>query len=144
MKELGADVVFNYKTTKVGDVLEKEGPIDIYWDNVGGEAFDAVLANPSRGCRIIECGMITTYNHGETYHMKNLNRISSFEIKIYGFVVTTLVPKYPEFYTDFTRRIANGEIKYTEDITQGLENGGFALEAVLKGKNTAKSVIAVA
>lgn len=30
MKELGADVAFNYKTSKVSDVLEKEGPIDMY------------------------------------------------------------------------------------------------------------------
>jgi len=29
MKEVGADVVFNYKTTNVADVLEKEGPVDM-------------------------------------------------------------------------------------------------------------------
>ena len=30
MKEIGADVVFNYKTTKTSEVLAKEGPIDVY------------------------------------------------------------------------------------------------------------------
>lgn len=30
MKEIGADVAFNYKTTKTYEVLEKEGPIDMY------------------------------------------------------------------------------------------------------------------
>ena len=30
IKSLGADVVFNYKNTKTADVLEKEGPIDMY------------------------------------------------------------------------------------------------------------------
>ncbi|KAJ7482969.1 hypothetical protein B0H11DRAFT_1208640 [Mycena galericulata] len=39
MKEIGADVAFNYKTTDTREVLEKEGPIDIYWDNVGGTTF---------------------------------------------------------------------------------------------------------
>jgi NADPH-dependent curcumin reductase CurA len=29
MKEIGADVAFNYKTTSVDEVLEKEGPIDV-------------------------------------------------------------------------------------------------------------------
>ena len=29
MKECGADVVFNYKTTKAADVLVKEDPIDM-------------------------------------------------------------------------------------------------------------------
>jgi NADPH:quinone reductase-like Zn-dependent oxidoreductase len=30
MKDLGADVAFNYKTTKPGEILAKEGPIDMY------------------------------------------------------------------------------------------------------------------
>ena len=30
VKELGADVVFNYKTTGTKEILEKEGPIDVY------------------------------------------------------------------------------------------------------------------
>ena len=30
MKECGADVVFNYKTTSTVEVLEKEGPVDVY------------------------------------------------------------------------------------------------------------------
>jgi NADPH-dependent curcumin reductase CurA len=29
MKEIGADVVFNYKTTDTREVLKKEGPIDM-------------------------------------------------------------------------------------------------------------------
>ena len=30
LKELGADVAFNYKTTRTSEILEKEGPIDVY------------------------------------------------------------------------------------------------------------------
>lgn len=30
VKELGADTVFNYKKTSTQEVLEKEGPIDVY------------------------------------------------------------------------------------------------------------------
>jgi NADPH-dependent curcumin reductase CurA len=29
MKEIGADVAFNYKTTNTMEVLEKEGPLDM-------------------------------------------------------------------------------------------------------------------
>ena len=29
MKEVGADVAFNYKTTSTNEILEKEGPIDV-------------------------------------------------------------------------------------------------------------------
>ncbi|KAJ7059632.1 hypothetical protein C8F01DRAFT_1370523 [Mycena amicta] len=37
MQSIGADVAFNYKTTATREVLAKEGPIDIFWDNVGGD-----------------------------------------------------------------------------------------------------------
>lgn len=69
MKELGADVAFNYKTTKTSEVLQKEGPIDVYvtrlarvvmtddwyryWDNVGGETLEAALANAAKNARFI-------------------------------------------------------------------------------------------
>ena len=73
MKEVGADVAFNYKTTSTNEILEKEGPIDVlvhfffffsykwcnfffplrYWDNVGGETLDAALAHASRNARFI-------------------------------------------------------------------------------------------
>ena len=29
MKEVGADIAFNYKTTSTNEILEKEGPIDV-------------------------------------------------------------------------------------------------------------------
>ncbi|TCD64959.1 hypothetical protein EIP91_003417 [Steccherinum ochraceum] len=144
MKSMGADVVFNYKKTKVEDVLKKEGPIDIFWDNVGGEALDAALANCNKHARFIECGMMSVYNGDNAYQMKNLNYIYQFEIQLHGFIILSLIPKYPEFYTEFANRIASGEIKYNEDITVGLENGGAALETIQRGNNTGKSVIAVA
>ena len=79
MKEIGADIAFNYKTTSTNEILEKEGPVDVlvfpthiitiilfcvssetdkmcvcrYWDNVGGETLDAALVNASVGARFI-------------------------------------------------------------------------------------------
>ncbi|PCH38865.1 hypothetical protein WOLCODRAFT_29234 [Wolfiporia cocos MD-104 SS10] len=73
-------VAFNYKTERTQDVLARAGPIDIYWDNVGGEAIDA----PSVGARFIECSMISAYNGEEPYHVKNLLLIVG---KISGFIV---------------------------------------------------------
>lgn len=58
-KSIGADVVFNYKTTNTAEVLEKEGPIDVYWDNVGGATLDAALANAAMSARFIVC----TFGH---------------------------------------------------------------------------------
>lgn len=58
MKEIGADVAFNYKTTSTIEVLAKEGPIDVYWDNVGGETLDAALVAANTNARFIVCALM--------------------------------------------------------------------------------------
>ncbi|KAI0087955.1 alcohol dehydrogenase [Irpex rosettiformis] len=142
-KSIGADVAFNYKTTDTNEVLAKEGPIDVYYDNVGGSSLDAALAHASQGARFIECGMISGYN-ADPPPVKNLMSIIYKEIKIFGFLITSLRPKYvDEFYREVPKLVANGTIKYLEDRTQGLQYAGHALEAVQRGTNKAKSVIIV-
>lgn len=72
MKKVGANVAFNYKTTDTSEVLQKEGPIDMYalwlsddlilipinsyWDNVGGDTLSAALEAASIGARFIVSG----------------------------------------------------------------------------------------
>ncbi|KAF9247116.1 NAD-P-binding protein [Melanogaster broomeanus] len=144
MKEIGADVAFNYKTTKTSEVLEKEGPIDVYWDNVGGETLEAALEAATKNARFIECGMISTYN-ATPYPVKNLMTIVAKEIKMSGFIVSTILPKYRgAFYAEIPALIASGELKLREDVTRGLEGAGDAILAVQKGTNTGKSLIVVA
>lgn len=41
--ELGVDVPFNYKTQDVNEVLAGHGPVDFYWDMVGGESFESAI-----------------------------------------------------------------------------------------------------
>ncbi|KAF8444566.1 alcohol dehydrogenase [Boletus edulis BED1] len=145
MKEIGADVAFNYKTTNTSQVLEKEGPIDVYWDNVGGEALEAALGAAAKNARFIECGMISQYNV-KPYPVMNLMNIVGREIKIYGFIMLSLLPKYRDaFYAEVPALITSGELKLCkEDVSKGLESAGEAILAVQKGTNTGKSVIIVA
>ncbi|KZP17720.1 NAD-P-binding protein [Athelia psychrophila] len=145
LKELGVDVAFNYKTASTKDVLEREGPINIYWDNVGGETLDLALANAAfSGARFIECGMISV-NNGTPYPIQNAREIVSRQISIHGFIVSSLAHKYEElFYKEVPAKIASGEIKYKEDRTLGLEKVGEAILDVQTGKNKGKSVIVVA
>jgi hypothetical protein len=56
-------------STATAEILEKEGSIDVYWDNVGGETLDHALNNATIGARFIICGLISSYN-GDAQPMK--------------------------------------------------------------------------
>ncbi|KAJ7120596.1 hypothetical protein C8R43DRAFT_1090904 [Mycena crocata] len=130
MQSIGAHVAFNYKTTSTREVLEKEGPVDVYWDNVGGESLEAAIDFAAINARFLECGMISGYNTGPK-PLANFNLVVGKCLHIHG--ILTIPPK-----------IASGELKYAEEITKGLDKAGDVILAVQKGTNKAKAVILVA
>ncbi|EPS99472.1 hypothetical protein FOMPIDRAFT_1016999 [Fomitopsis schrenkii] len=146
LKSIGTDVAFNYKTEKTLDVLRREGPIDIYWDNVGGESLEAALDSAAWHARFILCGMISSYNSDSgDYPVKNLSQIFMKSLSLHGFTVSVLHDKYIErFYAEVPQMVKEGKIKYHEDISVGLESVGEAILEVQKGRNKGKKVVAVA
>ena len=81
---------------------------------------------------------------GTQYTMKNMFMIVRKEIKLFGFIATTLMPKYlADFYKEVPAQVARGEIKYVEDRKLGLELAGEAIRDVWLGQNRGKSVVIV-
>ncbi|KAK7458800.1 hypothetical protein VKT23_009806 [Stygiomarasmius scandens] len=146
VKSLGADVAFNYKTADMQDILAKEGPIDIYWDNVSGSTLDAALANAALHARFICCGMLSVLGTkmGEGIPMKNLMNIVVRRVTMNGFIMTDLTEKWEkEFNEVIPKKLASGEIKYIEDKTRGLENVVEGLVELMSGKNVGKKIVVV-
>ncbi|KAJ6587620.1 hypothetical protein DFH09DRAFT_1427840, partial [Mycena vulgaris] len=144
IKEVGADVAFNYKTTNISEVLAREGPINVYWDNVGGEALDAALKHAALYARFVMCGTISGYN-SDAQGIKNIEQIFVRSLSLNGFLVLRLEQKYDaEFYATVPSALASGEIKYREDVTRGLETVGDSILRVQQGKNKGKAVVIVA
>ncbi|KAJ2928279.1 hypothetical protein H1R20_g8815, partial [Candolleomyces eurysporus] len=141
MKSLGADVVFNYKTTQTAEVLGREGPIDIYWDNVGGETLDAALLAANFKARFIECGLMASFG-GKPAPIQNFEHAIAKNITIYGFTLTPIYPKYEkEFYDTWPELVANGEVKHKEHLFHGLEGVEQGIIAFQDGSNVGKAVI---
>ncbi|EIM83940.1 alcohol dehydrogenase [Stereum hirsutum FP-91666 SS1] len=143
---LGADVSFNYKTTSTEEILKKEGPIDIYWDHVGGEVLDLALKYANVNARFVEVGMITEYNGPKAYSgITNMVSIIARQISMNGFLVFHWLHKYGEaFYRDVPKLIKDGVIKFEEDKSYGLKEAGQGVWEVQTGKSKAKKVIVVA
>jgi NADPH-dependent curcumin reductase CurA len=145
--ELNFDHAFNYKTADVKAELAKFNPLNIYFDNVGGNQLEAALDAAAPFARFIECGMISQYNEPDAHGIRNLMLVVGKRLKIQGFIVSDKFkdPTFlPEFYSKVPQWIANGELKIKEDVTNGLEQAADAVAGIFQGKNFGKAVIQIA
>jgi len=137
---------FNYKTTDTNEALTKFCPqgIDIYFENVGGKTLDIVLNHANNFARFIACGMISQYNTQHPEGVHNLMYIVRKRIRFEGFIVSDdWLLYWPRFVKEIPELIKNGQIKYKEDITEGLEKAPEAFVGLLRGKNFGKAIVKV-
>ncbi|CAF2390599.1 unnamed protein product [Rotaria sp. Silwood2] len=145
--ELNFDHAFNYKTSDVKAELAKFDPLNIYFDNVGGDQLEAALDAAANYARFIECGMISQYNQADSHGIRNLMNIVGKRLKLQGFIILDKARDasfQQEFYSKVPKWIANGELKIKEDVTKGLEKAPEALVGIFQGKNFGKAVIQIA
>ncbi len=143
-EELGFDDVINYKTEKVSAGLRRTCPkgIDIYFENVGGETLDAVLAMINQGARISVCGMISQYNATEPVPGPyNLINILAKRAKMQGFIVTDFMSRAQEAIAALGEWYMTGKLKYRVDVVEGLKNAPAALNKLFDGTNQGKLII---
>jgi len=144
--ELGYDAAFNYKTApSLDEALAASCPkgIDVYFENVGGAMLDAVLLRGNPYARIVACGMISQYNLAEPKGVKNLSTMVGNKVRMQGFIVSDHMDQKPAFMAEMSGWLAEGKIKYREDITEGIENAPAAFIGMLKGENFGKQIIKI-
>ena len=61
--------------------------IDVYFDNVGGEIFDTVLAQMNLFSRVVVCGLISDYNAAQPYGIRNWRAVLVNRIRLQGMIV---------------------------------------------------------
>jgi NADPH-dependent curcumin reductase len=146
VEELGFDACINYKTDDLVPALRAACPdgADIYFENVGGNVFAAMLRVINRGARIPLCGMISEYNATADPVGPNLRMLLVQRAMIKGFIVSDHYDRFPAFLKDVTPLVREGRIKYREDIVDGLEAAPSALLGLFEGKNFGKMLVRVA
>jgi len=146
VEELGFDACINYKTDDLVPALRAACPngADIYFENVGGRVFAAMLQVINRGARIPLCGMISEYNVTENPGGPNLRPLLVHRAMIKGFIVSDHYDRFPAFLKEVTPLVREGRIKYREDIIEGLEAAPSALIGLFEGKNFGKMLVRVA
>jgi NADPH-dependent curcumin reductase CurA len=145
---LGFDAVIDYKADDVSKKLKEHCPggVDVYFDNVGGEILDAVLARLAHGARVVICGAISQYNaEGGMRGPKNYMMLLVRRARMQGFLVFDYAARYEEAAREMAQWRAEGKLKTREDVVEGgIEAFPDTLLKLFKGENTGKLVLQVA
>ena len=117
--------------------------VDLYFDNVGGPAFDPIFDRLNDFGQVVICGMASEYNAAEAEHGPALRPVLRKRLRIQGFVVHDHYDEYPVYRELALRHIAAGRLRYREDVIAGIENAPRALADVLTGRNQGKQLIQI-
>lgn len=144
LENLQYDAVFNYRKEPPSEALDRLCPegVDIYFDNVGGETLDAVLARIRPFARIPVCGMISQYDGGG-YSLRNAGNVVGKRAMIRGFIIYDHMQDFDLYPPRMVARMRRGEVRYFDDIVDGIENTPAAFIGMLRGDNIGKRLVRI-
>jgi NADPH-dependent curcumin reductase CurA len=145
--ELGFDACIDYKAGNVRAGLKEHCPkgVDVYFDNVGGEILDEVLARLAMHARIVICGAISQYNNTTPIQgPRNYLSLLVHRARMQGMVVFDYADRYPQAIGELSGYLKDGRMKSREDVVRGLEHFPETLNRLFSGENFGKLVLHVA
>jgi NADPH-dependent curcumin reductase CurA len=144
-RELGFDAAVDHKRPDLSAALEAAAPqgIDVDFENVGGEVFDAVLARMNKFGRVALCGLISAYNATEPPPApRNLRFVLTMRLKVQGFIVFDFARQYKEATAALLGWYRDGRLKLREDVRDGgLDAFPTVLRQLYTGGNFGKLVL---
>ncbi|WP_437334941.1 NADP-dependent oxidoreductase [Sorangium sp. So ce394] len=152
VEELGFDVCLDRRDPQLAERLAVACPdgIDVYFENVGGAVFDAVLPRLNVGARVPVVGLIAHYNEETPPPGPNrlpllMTAVLQKRIRMQGLVILDhYADRFEAFRRDMGEWVADGRVKLREDLVDGLENAPEAFIGLLEGRNFGKLVVRVA
>ncbi|KAB2679220.1 MULTISPECIES: NADP-dependent oxidoreductase [Brucella/Ochrobactrum group] len=149
--EFGFDAAIDHRSQNFAQELAAACPkgIDVYFENVGGKVFDAVFPLLNQFARVPVCGLIAQYNQSGPFEGPDrlplvMRDVLSKSLTIRGFIQRDFADQRPAFHHDMVKWIADGQVRYREDIVDGLENAPKAFISLLEGGNFGKLIVKLA
>jgi NADPH-dependent curcumin reductase len=151
VQQLGFDACIDHRSSAFDAELKAKcgGGVDVYFENVGGKVFRAVLPLLNAHARIPVCGLISQYDEapqitpGESFAAL-MRAILVKRITMRGFIITDgFNHRHAEFLDSMSGWLREGKVKYREDVVRGLENAPSAFLGLLAGRNFGKLVVRV-
>jgi NADPH-dependent curcumin reductase CurA len=121
--------------------------IDVYFENVGGAIWQAVLPLLNKFARVTVSGLIAQYNGVAKSDVCDrlpsaMWEILSKSLTVRGFInYDFAADHYPAFLREVGAGIAAGRIRYREDFVEGLGRAPEAFIGMLEGRNFGKLIV---
>ncbi|HSX67764.1 NADP-dependent oxidoreductase [Nocardioides sp.] len=152
LDEYGFDAAVDHRSPTLREDLAAATPdgIDVYFENVGGHVAAEVVRRFNTYARMPVCGLIAGYNGGEP--MADFDRLPGFmrrvltkSLTVRGFIQDEFVPTHwADFQREMSGWVADGTVRYREDVVDSLENAPEAFRGLLAGRNVGKLLVKVA
>jgi NADPH-dependent curcumin reductase CurA len=147
--ELGFDVGLDRRDPAFAEQLKASVPhgVDVYFENVGGAVFDAVLPLLNVHARVPLCGLISLYNAtnlpaGPDHTPQLLRTLLTKRIRVQGFIISDhYATEHALFLQEMSAWLAQGKVTIREDSVDGLARAPEAFIGMLEGRNFGKVVV---
>jgi hypothetical protein len=145
LDELGFDAALGFASAaKLDGELERLCPdgVDAYFDNVGGTLTEAVLRNLNSGARIAVCGQLPRFDVGESeIGPRSSGRRIATPTNVQGCLVFAHAGRFDEALDHLLRWLQQGDLRYREQIAQGIEAAPQAFIGMLRGRNQGTQLV---
>jgi NADPH-dependent curcumin reductase len=151
LDELGFDAAVDHRSETFVEDLAAATPdgIDVYFENVGGRVSEAVFRRLNLYARVPVCGMVAEYNatadpEGRDRLPGFMRRVLTLSLTVRGFIQSEFTRSHGrDFVRDMSAWVADGSVRYREDVVEGLENAPEAFRGLLAGRNFGKLLVRV-
>jgi NADPH-dependent curcumin reductase CurA len=149
LSQFGFDAALDHHAADFEEQLAAACPngIDVYFENVGGRVLSAVEPLLNRFARVPVCGLIGFYSSSPPDFPIDvpalMGHILRRSLTVRGFINYDLMEHHADFLRDVGPRVADGSIRYIEDVVEGLEAAPDAFMGMLEGRNFGKLLVRV-
>lgn len=123
--------------------------IDVYFENVGGAVFEAVLSLLNQYARVTLCGLASQYGATgvdimEAWRQTGAPVFGARNVAVHPLFVGDFVASHQDrFLSEMASWMKAGHIRYREDIWPGLPSAPRAFRSMLAGDTFGKTIVRV-
>lgn len=140
----GYDAAIDYKAGDVGSALDAACPdgVNVYFDNTAGAISDETYSRLAVGARVVVCGTAAIPQWSPWPEGPRIERhLLVKRARAQGFVIFDHLHRWDASVAQLAAWVRSGELRYAEDLLDGLDACPDALAGLYRGENLGKRVI---